>query len=104
MVDKVVVTLNVGFIDIQTGSDPKQVLNLGETSNTFIRIQVSNYLDLKRIRICHFCAHVWPLPHLYRFDVYMAGESAVAVKSCFRLECERMRISGHALLPFTFRT
>jgi len=81
--NKVVLNAYVGFIDIQLARPKQSVNNLGETSNTFIRIQVSNYLDWKRNQVCQGCAQCGPIPHLIRFEVSWQAKIAVAVKFMF---------------------
>jgi hypothetical protein len=45
LVDKVVVTFDVGFIDVQARGDPKKALYLVGTLNMLVRIQVVNWLE-----------------------------------------------------------
>src|SRR5258708_20368155 len=54
VVDKVVIALNIGFIDIDAGGYAKQVLYLVDTSNAPIWSQLSNHLERTRIWIRHF--------------------------------------------------
>jgi hypothetical protein len=54
LVDKVVVALDVVFIDIQARGDPEKTLYLVGTLNMLVGIQVSNCLEWIRIFIFHF--------------------------------------------------
>jgi hypothetical protein len=54
LVDEVVVTFEVGFIDVQARRDPEKTLYLMGTLNMLVGIQVMNWLEWIKLFIFHF--------------------------------------------------
>jgi len=54
LVDKVVVTFEVGFIDVQARGGPEKTLYLMGTLNMLVGIQVMNWLEWINLFIFHF--------------------------------------------------
>ena len=54
LVDKVVITFEVSFIDVQARRDPEKTLYLMGTLNMLVGIQVMNWLEWIKLFIFHF--------------------------------------------------